>query len=135
MALHRRQWDAELPEVANLRTRNAGTKPGRYPMVLVRMTFQAKMGCANQVVAGFKQGIDVMRAANPGLRRVRVLTDLSGPFDTVVQEMEFDSLEDFMRGQAAIFSDPRWQKLMQENQARDLVIGGSKEYFTIEYEA
>ena len=103
-------------------------------MILVRMKFQAKMGCANEVVAGFKQGMDVMRAAGGGVRHVRILTDLSGPFDTVIEELEFDSMDDFMRGQAALWSDPNWRKLMQENQARDLIVGGSKEYYTIEYE-
>ncbi len=102
-------------------------------MILVRMTFQAKMGCASEVVAGFKQGMDVMRDASKTVRRVRILTDLSGPFDTVIQELEFDSLQDFTQGMANLFGDPRWHKLQEENQARGLVTAGSKEYYTIEY--
>jgi hypothetical protein len=102
-------------------------------MVLVRIVFQAKAGCANELVAGLKQGMGMMRSLNPQARHVRILTDLSGPFDTVVQEIEVDSLEDFMKGQATMFSDPRWQKLMEESRSRDLMVSGSKEYYTVEY--
>ena len=81
-------------------------------MILVRLVFQAKFGHAAEVVAGFKQGGEIARSAGvKGPRHVRILTDLSGPFDTVVQELEFDSLDDFMKSQAAMFADPRWQEM------------------------
>jgi hypothetical protein len=103
-------------------------------MILVRMVFQAKMGHAAEIVAGFKQGAEVLRSLNLGARHVRIFTDLSGSFDTVVQELEFDSIEDFMKSQGALFSDPRWRELMQSGRERDLVISGSKEYYTVEFE-
>jgi hypothetical protein len=102
-------------------------------MVLVRIVFQAKLGHAGQVAAGMREGMEKMRgmsAMQP--KHVRILTDLSGQFDTVVQEMEFDSLDQFMKNQEAMFADPRWRDIFSSSV--DHLLGGSKEYYTVEYE-
>ena len=104
-------------------------------MILVRLVFQAKFGHAAEVVAGFKQGGEIARSAGAkGPRHVRILTDLSGPFDTVVQELEYDSLDDFMKAQAAMFADPRWQETAQKSGWPALLASGSKEFYTVEFE-
>jgi len=104
-------------------------------MILVRLVFQAKFGHAAEVVAGFKQGAEIARSAGgKGPRHVRILTDLSGPFDTVVQELEYDSLDDFMKAQAAMFADPRWQEMARNGGFGDGVVSGSKEFYTVEFE-
>ncbi len=100
-------------------------------MVLVRMVFQVKSGHAAEMAAGMKQGHENGSPFANGPRHVRILTDLSGPFDTVVQELEFDCLEDFVNGQAALFADERIRQQMEES--RPLIVSGSKEYYTIEY--
>ena len=64
---------------------------------------------------------------------MRILTDLSGPFDTVVQELEYDSLDDFMKAQAAMFADPRWQEMAQQSGWPALLVSGSKEFYTVEF--
>ncbi len=102
-------------------------------MILVRIVFQAKLGHAGKVAKGMKEGMEKMRgmtAMQPC--HVRILTDLSGQFDTVVQELEFDSLDDFMKNQQAMFADPRWQEMF--GSMADDLLGGSKEYYTLEYE-
>ena len=104
-------------------------------MILVRLVFQAKFGHAAEVVAGFKQAAEIARSAGEkGPRHIRILTDLSGPFDTVIQELEFDSLDDFMKAQAAMFADPRWQEMAQESGWPALLVSGSKEFYTVEFE-
>ena len=104
-------------------------------MILVRLVFQAKFGRAAEVVAGFKQAAEIARSAGEkGPRHVRILTDLSGPFDTVVQELEYDSLDDFMKAQAVMFADPRWQEMAQESGWPALLASGSKEFYTVEFE-
>ena len=51
-------------------------------MILVRFVCQAKFGKASDVVAGFKRSNELARTvAGPNVR-VRLLTDLSGAFDT-----------------------------------------------------
>ena len=68
-------------------------------MILVRLVFQAKFGHAAEVVAGFKQGAEIARSAGgKGPRHVRILTDLSGPFDTVVQELKSAAIGAFIGG-------------------------------------
>ncbi len=97
-------------------------------MILVRLVFQAKFGKAAELVASFKSGEEMMGAGRG--RNVKILTDLSGPFDTVVQEVEYDSLEVFMEDQARMFADPKFGAAMEGS--RDLIRNGYKEYYTIE---
>lgn len=101
-------------------------------MILVRLVFQAKFGHAADVVAEFKRSTDAFRNAGLHAGRVRVLTDLSGPFDTVVQEIEYDNYESFAADQQAMFSNPQLQEGMAGS--RDLFTGGYKEFYTIEFD-
>ena len=59
-------------------------------MVLVRLIFQAKFGKAGEVANQFKAGTRQIGEMYGG--RSRVLTDLSGQFDTVVLEIEVENL-------------------------------------------
>lgn len=98
-------------------------------MILVRMVFQAKFGKAGELASAFKAfgSSGAMPSAN-----VRVLTDLSGPFDTVVQELEFESVDAYQRAQAAMFADPKARDIM--GKTGELIVGGHKEYYTIEFQ-
>jgi hypothetical protein len=100
-------------------------------MIQVRLVFQAKFGRAGELAAIFKEFGSVVQAAELARpRSVRILTDLSGPFDTVVQELEFDSFETWQENQAAVFANPRAQESLAHS--RDLIAGGHKEFYTIE---
>jgi len=97
-------------------------------VILVRIVFQAKFGKAGELAAsfkGFEQAANLMRGRN-----VKILTDLSGPFDTVVQEMEYESVQAFMEDQERMFADPQFQASM--GRSADLIRSGYKEYYTIE---
>ena len=62
--------------------------------------------------------------------RVRILTDLSGLFDTVVQEMEVESLAEWERLRAEIFSNPDFQ---QSQASGELPFeSGRTKFYTIE---
>ena len=101
-------------------------------MILVRMVCQAKFGKAGEVVAGFKQSQEIVgRVIAPDVR-VRILTDLSGPFDTVVLEMEVESLAEWERLRTAIFSNPEVQEA--EAGMAEVIESGRTEYYTIEAE-
>ena len=58
-------------------------------MIVVRETFVAKPGMASKLARMVKD------AVGSGPDRVRVLTDLVGPFNTVVLETEVDSMASF----------------------------------------
>lgn len=101
-------------------------------MILVRFVCQAKFGKASDVVAGFKRSNEIARTvAGPNVR-VRLLTDLSGTFDTVVQELELESLAEWERLRMVIFSNPEIQEA--EASVPDLIVSGQTEYYTIEAE-
>jgi hypothetical protein len=100
--------------------------------VLVRFICQAKFGKASEVVAGFKQSAEIVRTMVGPNIRTRILTDLSGPFDTVVQEIEVESLAEWERLRAMIFSNPEVQEA--EAAGPSLIESGRTEYYTIEAE-
>ena len=99
-------------------------------MILVRMVFQARFGKANEVVSGFRRGQEIAREVFGDRVRSRILTDLSGPFDTVVQELEVESLGEWERLRAMMFTDPRFREMQASG--FDLIEGGRAEYYTIE---
>jgi hypothetical protein len=99
-------------------------------MIVVRFVFQAKFGTAGKVVEGFKEMADTMqRIAGPDVR-ARVLTDLSGPFDTVVQEIELESLAKWEDLRAKMFSDPEFQE--SQDSGESPFLGGRTEFYTLE---
>jgi hypothetical protein len=99
-------------------------------MVLIRFVCQAKFGKANEVVAGFKQMQEIIGTLVGQNVGVRILTDLSGPFDTVVQEIEVESLAEWERLRAAIFSNPQVQAA--EAASPGIIESGRTEFYTIE---
>jgi ABC-type Na+ transport system ATPase subunit NatA len=101
-------------------------------MILVRFVCQAKFGKASDVVAGFKRSNEIARTVVGPNVRVRLLTDLSGAFDTVVQELEVESLAEWERLRAVIFSNPEIQEV--EASMPDVIVSGQTEYYTIEAE-
>ncbi len=59
-------------------------------MIVVRNVFVAKPGSASKLAAQFKDAI-----AAAGIPRARVLTDMTGDFNTVVLEYDADDLQQF----------------------------------------
>jgi hypothetical protein len=60
-------------------------------MLIVRQTFQAKYGRGDELVALFKEFNQRMQEAGSSAPRFRILTDASGPFFTVVTEIETEN--------------------------------------------
>jgi hypothetical protein len=100
-------------------------------MILARAVFQAKFGKANELVAAFKEMNNGMTAAQMESVQPRILTDISGPFDTVVVETTHENLAALEQFRAALFAsmaeDPEGQ-----SRATGLVESGRNEYYTIE---
>jgi hypothetical protein len=99
-------------------------------MIVVRLVFQAKFGKVNEALAGFKQTAPIVLQAVGQNVRSRILTDLSGPFNTVVQEIEVESLAEWERLRAALFSNPQFQQARVGS--ADLIESGRTEFYTIE---
>jgi hypothetical protein len=95
-------------------------------MILVRTVFQAKFGKANELVASLK---DARQQFEEPVQQ-RILTDLSGPFDTVVLEIEVESLAEWERRRVELFTSPQFRAVSARMYA--LIESGRNEYYTIE---
>ncbi len=94
-------------------------------MILVRVTFQAQYGKAGEIV-------ELMKREPPADVRGRILTDLSGPYDTVVIGMEVESIDEYFRRLREMFANPEASASMSAVGA--MIVSGRREIFTIEAE-
>jgi hypothetical protein len=105
-------------------------------MIVVRTVFQAQFGKGGELAArmaeGNRQLAEEMGRQLGGQRRWRILTDLSGGFDTVVFEVEGESLAEWERARALLFQLPAFRESMAQTQG--LIVGGRNELWTIEAE-
>ncbi len=97
-------------------------------MILTRTTLQAKYGQGGAVVSLLKEIQPLMINAGSGAHRI--LTDGSGRFFTVTQEIEFDSLASYEEVMAKAFSDPAFGPLFERMTA--MVDSGGREFLNIE---
>lgn len=98
-------------------------------MVRVRSVVQTKWGKADEVAAALKEGIGQM-AKEVGGRNPHVLTDLSGPFHCVVEEIDVESLAQWEQNRGKLFAHPEFVRFMAR--VDGLIESGYMEYFTIE---
>lgn len=93
-------------------------------MIVVRETFTAKPGCASKLAAQMKAA---MEAVLPG--RSRVLTDLVGPFNTVVIETTAESMGQFEEELTRLMTDPVLRSHMQGY--TELYVTGRREAYRV----
>jgi hypothetical protein len=94
-------------------------------MILVRDVFQAKYGKGDELVALFKEGLTTWGNSI----NMRILTDASGPFFTVVTEEEVESFSDWEETLSTILAHPdfgAWFSKMEP-----LVVSGTREFYNI----
>jgi hypothetical protein len=95
------------------------------------MVFQAEWGKSGEIAKQLVEGKELMQRVLGSDVRMRILTDLSGPFHTVVQEFEVESLAEWERKREQIFSNPEFQQA-QESMSGDSFVSGHAEFYTIE---
>ena len=95
-------------------------------MILVRDVFQAKYGKGGELVALFKEAQQKWVAKFAG----RLLTDVSGPFFMVVTETEVESLAEWEKHMATVFSLPEFGDWF--SRMMPLVESGRREFYNIE---
>src|SRR6476661_711947 len=98
-------------------------------MIVVRTVFQAEWGKASELAHLLHQELE-RAGQNAGAGHWRILTDLSGPFHTVVLEVEVAGLGAWEQGRAAMFADAQWQENM--GQMAGLIVSGRQEFYTLE---
>ncbi len=96
-------------------------------MIVVRNVFRLKFGKARDAKESMKNMIEINRRLGFA-QSTRVLTDVTGPFYTLVLEMTFPSLAEFERSEAAM-SDAGWKDAYAK--FVPLVESGQREIFSI----
>jgi hypothetical protein len=81
-------------------------------------------------VKEFAGAVEMMQRITGTKSHVRILTDLSGPFHTVVQEIEVESLAQWEKFRAAMFSSPEMQN--SQSGMEMPFEGGRTEFYTLE---
>ena len=99
-------------------------------MIVLRTVFHAKFGKGGELAAEFKSMAAQLNAEMSAPARWRVLTDLSGPFDTVVQEIELPSLAEWEQTRARMFASASFRESF--GRVQDLTVDGRNELWTLE---
>jgi hypothetical protein len=78
-------------------------------MIVIRNRFSAKPGHAGKLAAHMKEMI-----AAGNLKNARIMTDLTGDFNTVIMEHEVESLGEFEEAMKRYGSDPKVREKAKE---------------------
>ena len=97
-------------------------------MVVIRNVFRLKFGKAKEAVALVREGVALQKRAGANFSQ-RVLTDLTGPFYTVVLELTVPNLSAFETEAPRFMADKDFQANYQK--LVPLVESGHREIFTI----
>jgi hypothetical protein len=97
-------------------------------MILVRDVFQLRFGAAREAMTLWREGLEFVQRTGVA-RDVRLLTDLAGPYYTLVLESTYGSLAEYDRELHEATDDATWRAWY----ARfvPLVQGGHREIFNI----
>jgi hypothetical protein len=99
-------------------------------MTVIRNVFRLKFGKAREAVALFKEGIAIQKRVGAGLDfSTRLLTDVTGPFYTVVLELSVPNMAVFESNAPRLMGDKDWQANYQK--IAPLVESGYREIFTV----
>lgn len=99
-------------------------------MIVIRNVFRLKFGKAREAVALFKEGNAIQKRVGAGADfQVRLLTDVTGAFYTVVMEITAPSLAAFEAGAPQLMGNKDWQANYQKITA--LVESGYREVFSV----
>jgi hypothetical protein len=101
-------------------------------MVVIRNVFRLKFGKAREAVAVIKEGLAIQKrlAASAGVDFTpRLLTDVTGPFYTVVLELHAANVGVFEQNASTVMGNADWQANYQKLTA--LVDSGYREIFTV----
>jgi hypothetical protein len=96
-------------------------------MILVRDVFQLKFGKAKEAVGLMKKGLVLEKKA--GYNSQRLLTDISGPYYTLVAEGTYPDLTEFEKAHEKVAGSTEWRKWYQA--FVPLVESGRREIFSI----
>ena len=98
-------------------------------MILVRDVFRLQFGKSREAVAAFKAVGAVAQGMGFGSNSFRLLTDLVGPYYTLVLETTYESLSAYEQMGAKIMNNQEWRTAYQK--FTPLAESGHREIFNI----
>jgi hypothetical protein len=99
-------------------------------MTVIRNVFHLKFGKTREAVALAKQGLAIQKRVLADVDfSTRLLTDVTGPFYTMVLELTVPNFATFESNASRIFGDKEFQANYQQMAA--LIESGYREVFTI----
>ena len=99
-------------------------------MIVIRNVFRLKYGKSREAVALMKESLAIQKRALGDVNfSTRMLTDVTGPFYTMVLEVTMPDLATFETHTPRLFGDKEFQAVMQKTMP--LVESGYREVFTI----
>ena len=98
-------------------------------MIVVRNVFQLKFGKAKDALALWKEGLELFRKNSTHGKNPRVLTDVSGPFYSLVFEASYGSLAEFESEAKAVMGSAEWQSWYAK--FVPLVKAGGREIYSV----
>ena len=98
-------------------------------MILVRDVFRLKFGKARDALAAFKEVGDAAERAGFRSDSFRVLTDLVGPYYTLVLETTYPNLSEYEKANTTAMANEDWRRGYQKFTPH--VESGYREVFTI----
>jgi hypothetical protein len=98
-------------------------------MIVVRNVFKLKFGRAREAIDLWKQGIEIGGRAGMSKGSARVLTDLVGPFYTLVLETTHDSLGDYEKTAKGLMDNKEWKAWYAK--VLEVTEGGYREVYSI----
>jgi hypothetical protein len=78
-------------------------------MIVVRNVFRIKFGKAKEAVELWKEGAAINERLGYAREKARLLTDVAGPFYTLVYESSHESLADWESTGRKAMADPDWR--------------------------
>jgi hypothetical protein len=103
-------------------------------MIIVRTVFQGLYGKGGELAALQTATAEKFIAELGGGHPWKVMSDLSGPFDTVVLELEVASLAEWEGIRSRMFASAAFREAMATTMgaARAMTVSGRTEYWTVE---
>ena len=99
-------------------------------MIQVRTVYQVKFGKIDQAVALFSRLPKLIPPETAATTHYHLLTDISGPMYTLVEEIMIPALADWERTRDVLFGHSNFAEWFKEFQV--IVDGGRQEFYTVE---
>ena len=96
---------------------------------MMRQVYRAERGKAPEIVAAFKTLTKIFEEA--GYTNRRIYVDYAGPMDTVVFELEFDSLDQYFTMERGFFVNPDENTQSLTNTLNSNATSGYKEIYEV----